>query len=161
MDGYVSKPVDEKRLLEVIEEHQALIPAPPPASAPPPAAPEDTEHPMNLRAALALIDGDRAFLEEVAVLYRAQSPALIDAIRQALAQGDLARVGHPAHNLKNWVYSFAAQRAVLATRQLEESAQAGNLDQARAAFVRLEPILVRLDDALARLATDGPVAAHS
>ena len=78
MDDYLSKPIQGKRVMEVIR--RALSPSPAPPAAP--AAPAIDE-----AAALELVGGDDEALREVKDLCIAETPRLLDEIERALTDG--------------------------------------------------------------------------
>ena len=86
MDGFVTKPIDETKLLRVIAER--LIPGGIPAEGAGEGRSAGPGRPMDLAAALDRVDGDRAFLGEMAAMFLAESPGLMAQIRDALARGD-------------------------------------------------------------------------
>src|SRR5262249_31843581 len=97
MDDYISKPIQESALRQAMGRHAAR---PDPGRDPDPSPPGEA---MDAEVALARVDGDRPFLGEMAALFLAEGPGLAEAIRQALEDEDLRRLGHPAHALKNWL----------------------------------------------------------
>jgi CheY-like chemotaxis protein/HPt (histidine-containing phosphotransfer) domain-containing protein len=149
MDGYVSKPIQADRLQQAID---ACVPpaADTPAAEPPPAGPKEA---ADLAAALARVDGDRAFLGEMVAMFLQECPRLMSEIREAVDAGDPTRVKEPAHSLKNWVGNFVAPAAYEAVQSLEESGRDGSPADLRAAFSALQPEIDRLERVLGRFET--------
>ena len=102
-------------------------------------------------AALERIGGDQKLLEEIAGLFLAEYPALVQEIRDALRNGDAAGLESSAHSLKGSVANFEARSAVDAAFRLECMGRARNLERAPFAFAELEAVLRALHPELLRL----------
>ncbi len=157
MDVYLSKPIEADELRRVIAGFFPAVNAGAPATAPetatPPAPPDPARRePVVDRAKLlARLGGSTQTLKHVAELARGECPRLLDAVRNALHQGDAKALARAAHSLKGTVGSLAAAGAFSAARQLEERGRAGDLDAAAAAFTALEREMKELQGALASL----------
>jgi PAS domain S-box-containing protein len=150
-DGYVSKPIQARALLEAIEHAVAGRPVE--------GAPGEPESPAELAAdavldetaALARVGGDRRLLAEFAALFAAECPGHLRRIGEAVAGRDRPTLQRAAHTFKGLLGQFGA-RAAGATAQLLETrsqdAEPEILDQAYAA---LEQEVERLQPALAGL----------
>jgi HPt (histidine-containing phosphotransfer) domain-containing protein len=153
MDGFSTGPIHEEKLIRVIAEDLTRG-----RQAPPDGAGDDdvaeSYDPMDLDVALERVDGDRAFLGEMAAMFLAEAPGLMSQIRDALAQGELASLVAPAHNLKNWAGNFAASVTSAELARLETFGRAGQLAAARASFPELERELGRLTRVLAQSITE-------
>jgi len=152
MDGYVSKPIKIKDLLDAID---AAAPSGIPASE------ELTvlSHPerssftvIDHEKALAKVEGDTELLGELASLFLEDIPSQLRAIRVAAEQGDTKALAQTAHTVKGAVANFAAETVVSAAFKLESSARAEDLPQAKLACGELEHIIERLRPELAALA---------
>jgi two-component system, sensor histidine kinase and response regulator len=126
MDGYVTKPVEAERLIEAVESAVATF---------------------DPAIAMARLKGDRALLREMIEIFLADAPAMIDAIRNALDDGDAEGLRRAAHTLKGSVANFGVARAVAEAKTLETMGAAGDLFGA-------ETVLARLEDALERFRVD-------
>ncbi len=102
-------------------------------------------------AALDRIGGDEELLREIAELFLAEYPTLIQDIRVALKNGDAAGLERSAHSLKGSVANFEARSAVDAAFRLETMGRARNLDRAPSAFAELEAVLLALHPELRNL----------
>jgi two-component system, sensor histidine kinase and response regulator len=94
-------------------------------------------------AALAQLGGEEAFFAQVAALFLADSPRLLEAARQALARGDPAGVRKAAHTLKGSVSYLCAGGATAAARRLEATASAEALAALEQEVDRLHAALTR------------------
>jgi len=101
--------------------------------------------------ALERIGGDEELLKEIAGIFLAEYPALIQDIRIALAKSDPEALERSAHSLKGSVANFEARPAVEAALKLEAMGRAGKLDRAQAALTELEAILDALQPELVQL----------
>jgi HPt (histidine-containing phosphotransfer) domain-containing protein len=151
MDGYLSKPIRARELLEVIE--QSLSPAtaikPNGCAAAAPSAAADWA------AALDRLQGDRGLLEEIVGVFREECPRLLSLARQAIDAGDSAQLRLAAHTLKGALINFAARDAVEAARRLELAGKDAQLAEAPLALQELEEQLERLAPALDELISAG------
>jgi two-component system, sensor histidine kinase and response regulator len=146
MDGYVTKPIEQDKLGQAIEDCVLLARETGPAQ-----SPEVTsESPMDVAAALARVDGDRGFLGEMAGMFLQESPRLLAQIRQAVAACDSAGLIAPAHTLKNWTGNFVATAAFNATTDLEALGRANTLAKAGTVLTTLEREIERLGMAMAQ-----------
>ena len=144
MDGFVTKPIRQDMLRQAIEACVTLG-----RETDPEQPPEDaSESPMDLAAALARVDGDRAFLGEMVVIFLEESPRLLAQIRQAVAASDSAGLVVPAHSLKNWMGNFVAPAALGATTDLEAMGHAKTLAKAGTVLAALEREIERLEKAM-------------
>ncbi|MEO8131290.1 MAG: Hpt domain-containing protein [Bryobacteraceae bacterium] len=101
--------------------------------------------------ALERIGGDVVLLKEIAGIFLAEYPALIQDIQIALAKADPSALERSAHSLKGSVANFEARPAVEAAMKLEAMGRSGKLDGAQAAFAELESILRSLEPELLQL----------
>ncbi len=133
MDAYVPKPVRTEQL------RRALFEACPPA---PPAA-------FDRAAALDRLDGDIAFLQELAETFQRNCPAWLSGMETALAEQAMPTLHRLAHTLKGAAVNFIAEPTVAAAQHLEDAAEQTDLAQARIAYAELaqaiEPLLAALD----------------
>jgi HPt (histidine-containing phosphotransfer) domain-containing protein len=147
MDGYLAKPVQATELQQAIE---ALFSDSPDAgSVGADIAPAGAV--LDQAALLARVDGDRAFLQELAECFLKESPRLLAAIRDAIIDGDAQELGRAAHTLKGSVSNFCAPAATDAACKLEMLGGAGDLTGADEAFAILERAMQQLHSALASL----------
>jgi signal transduction histidine kinase/DNA-binding response OmpR family regulator len=147
MDGYLSKPIQARTILKAIKD---CLDREPPLSEQRDEAGGAAE-PIDFVAALDRVDGDRAFLAEMAEILRKELPVQMAEIREALIQGRTSDVIEPTHKLKNWAGNFVAETMFAALTRLEALGQAGRLEGALAALPELETEAERLSSALARL----------
>jgi CheY-like chemotaxis protein/HPt (histidine-containing phosphotransfer) domain-containing protein len=153
MDAYISKPLQAHELFDTIH---SLLAAPPtrateavaPEAAAPAVAPEDDTPVWDRETALNKVEGDVELLREIAGLFAAQAPSLLDQIQDASRRGDAHALERSAHSLKGSVATFGAQRAFELARDLEMRGRAGNLEGTGEVFVRLEHEISRLEGAL-------------
>jgi len=119
MDDYLTKPLDRRRLSEIIAQHLAC-----PASQPDPGAdPVDWQHLMTMA------DGEDGFAQELVQLFIDSGDATLRDIRDAISRGDMAAVGRAAHSYKGSSANIRAESASTAAGRLEAAARAGAIDQ--------------------------------
>jgi len=108
-------------------------------------------------------------VRELAEVFLADAPRMLEAIRASLAAGDAPALAHAAHALKGSVANFAAAEATGAALELERlaragapnEARAGALGPARAAHRRVEEEVARVCQALRAMVAESPRSARS
>ena len=178
MDGYVSKPIQFGRLIQVIEELTNTNPVS--ATGLPSLARRANERTLARRASkgkltavirlteqpvecelpnllsrpdvLARVGGDTALLGEMVRLFLNDAPSLMQEIRDAVSHGDGLRLERAAHALKGSVSIFEASAAVEAAARLETIWATGDLGGANEACGQLEKEIDLLTSALAEFA---------
>jgi HPt (histidine-containing phosphotransfer) domain-containing protein len=171
MDDYLSKPVRRELLATALEaaaialrgrdgdrggagaDTGATGPAPERDT---PADGDDTAPVLDARALAELLEtvgDDPAFVSEVVDTYLADAPRQVEAMRSALAAGDLTTLGRAAHTLKGNSRDLGATALAEIARGLEERARAGDATDAgpqiEAAAAQLERVAAALERARA------------
>jgi HPt (histidine-containing phosphotransfer) domain-containing protein len=110
-------------------------------------------HAEQLDRALLLerVEGDPELLAEVIQLFLADAPRLLDAMRNALLQGDMILLERSAHSMKGAAGNMSALFTVNAALQLEQSAKKGDQELSRTCLAALEGAVERLIPVLADL----------
>ena len=135
MDGYVAKPVRPHELYGAVEgggpnaEAGLLAPA---------------DLPFEWDAALESVGGDEAMLRELAEMFFAECPKLMQQIREHIADEDGPELRRAAHTLKGSAHVFGGAAAAEAAHRLEEIGR-------EEAFADAEEELALLEDEVARL----------
>jgi len=99
---------------------------------------------------LAACGGDAAILGKLCVAFRARLPDHLQAVQDALRDGDAPRLREAAHKLSGMVAAFSTVAGGVAS-DLEDQAALGRLDEARPLVGRLEALareLMRQADGL-------------
>ena len=148
MDGYVSKPLRPEELFGAIDD---LFASEPFADAVPGAGPAPVEHALDGTALLAGFSGNKKLLGEVIDVFLADSPNLMLAIRQAVAQRDGKALAASAHALKGSIGLFVQQDAYQTARALERAATGGDLTGVQDACATLEEEMAALRERLGDL----------
>jgi two-component system sensor histidine kinase/response regulator len=156
MDDYISKPINRRKLFEMLARVAGAPVASPAAPEPAPAA----ERAMDTEAALARIDGDRDLLVEVTGMFRRDCPKILGDIRDAITRCDAPTLEREAHKLKGALGALSAQPAFEAAQNLEAIGKRGDLAEAVEACRLLEAELSRLETELESL-VKGRVACAS
>jgi HPt (histidine-containing phosphotransfer) domain-containing protein len=112
----------------------------------------------NLNRALILeqLDGSQELLTEIIQLFSGEAPQLINAMRNALQQGDMRELERSAHSLKGAASNFLAYGTVSAASQLENDAKNGDSKSAKASLATLEAAVEHLLPELANLCEQSP-----
>ena len=96
---------------------------------------------IDPRAALRTVRGDRHLLAGLFETFLEEAPPLGGAIRQAIAQGDVAATRRAAHQLKTALRYVGAELAAERVERIEQSGKAEDLAEAAAHWAAVEPVL--------------------
>ena len=107
-----------------------------------------SEHIFDKEGTLTRLGGDQELFLDMIDFFAEDGPALIAEIRSGFESGDIEVVSRGAHSLKGLAANFGAQRAMEAARAVEQSAKAGDMNQALERSQELEPEINRLIAAL-------------
>jgi len=132
MDDYVSKPVTYKKLYRIIEDLLS------------PDGKDESAPPVDLEAALELVDGDVELLQEAARMFLEQDcPRQMKMLRAGLEQQDARAVKEAAHgikgvasNLGGWAVSAVALRLETIGREEDLAGTDGLLGELEAELAR-------------------------
>jgi PAS domain S-box-containing protein len=150
MDGYLSKPIRTQELDEVLHRCSASGPkddspdshaSPTPESAPQPL-------PVSKSELMERIDNDLGLLSELLELFRADYPAQLQALRQAIVNNDEPTLERVGHALKGSLANLAAPTASKIAAELEAMGKNGDLVYAAKSITDLEAELIRVVDLL-------------
>ena len=145
MDEYLTKPLDSRRLCQVVENL---------ADDRQPEA--DTAGPIDdaFNTLLARVGGDRDLLVEISRLFLEDAPRHLDRIDRAIGASDAEALRRAAHGLKGAAANFDAAAVVTAARELEDLGQSADLTNAsdcatasravRQLHIEVDRLLVRL-----------------
>jgi two-component system sensor histidine kinase/response regulator len=147
MDGYISKPIHPRDLFAEIERCLAGIERSTPMA-------ENSslqDEQLDRASLLERVEGDQELLTELIRLFLTDAPHLLDAMRNALQQGDMTLLERSAHSMKGAAGNLSAQITVGAASQLEQSARKGDAISSKANLAALEGAVERLLPVLADL----------
>jgi CheY-like chemotaxis protein len=99
---------------------------------------------VDLRAALARVDGDKELFDEITALFIEEYPKTLGKMLEAITRQDPQALAYSANALKSALGNFAAMKAMDTAARLELMGRCGDLSQA-------QPLLNDLDKHLARL----------
>lgn len=144
MDDYLAKPLTPDALYSTLRR---WVPAARPLAsetrAAPEGAPMDETEPIlnqhvleNFRQLQAPDEPD--LVQQLIDLYLADTPERLNALHQALAQGDATRVAQAAHSLKGSSANIGAQRVARVCLELERCGKANDLSAAAEWLPKLE-----------------------
>ena len=145
MDGYLSKPVDQRMLFAVVEDEA-------PTGSAVSATPGRSEL-FDRDAALERLGGDGALLTDVVRLFLTDCPVRLAAIKSAVDQRDAARIRIEAHALKGAASNLSATGLFDAAATLERVGAESRLDAAEGAWRLLSGEATHVLDALRQFET--------
>jgi hypothetical protein len=105
MDDYLSKPIDSRRLRQMVGRLHL----------------EQAGPVLAWRDALLRLDGDSALLLELAALFIEDGPQLVQTLYQALDEGRLSDSWRAVHSLQGVLVNFGALRAIAQAERLSAS----------------------------------------
>jgi CheY-like chemotaxis protein len=151
MDEYISKPIDQERLRELLRtlgrprSDARSEAAPGPAT--PPATHADAP-PFDRQALMARVDSDVALLESLISVFKADRPGLMAEIEESLAAGDAVALAGTAHTMKGALSVFGVEPARSLAEQLEDAGRQKRLEDARALFDQLGRAVLLAEEGL-------------
>jgi HPt (histidine-containing phosphotransfer) domain-containing protein len=108
--------------------------------------------PLDWETARSRIGGSEEVLRDVAELFVAECPAMMEQIRAAIADVDHSEVRRTAHTLKGSAAVFVAEPTVAAAQRIEQMGEAQTLEGVDQAWATLEAEIERLLPELRRAA---------
>ena len=141
MDGYLSKPVDARKLITLIEGHGFRDHQTEERTGMDTyswdARPSDEL--LDLDGALTRLGGDKSLLADMLEFFIEDIPPLLEQIRQSSLERNLETLERDAHSLKGLLSNFDSSQTVseLAAR-IQELAHTGHIDAAIALVPKLE-----------------------
>jgi PAS domain S-box-containing protein len=158
MDAYIAKPIDPRKLIELVELLGTGTGPEAATAADRRAAPDDGHAGTggstpagaicNLDAALHRMGGDRDLLEDLIRFFQEDSPGLLEQIWASLREQKSEDLERYAHTLKGLTANFDAVAAVSAAQRVEDLARSGDREALKQAIVQLQREVKRLDQAL-------------
>jgi two-component system, sensor histidine kinase and response regulator len=144
MDGYLSKPIRTQELDKILERFISLKDSEESRRELSRSAPlSDRSGTVDENDLLLRVGGDREFLAELVDLFRQDIPKKMQNMKTALQQQDAPEVRREAHSLRGTLANLAASPAAASAAEIENAAETGDLNKARAVLGRFEPQLAR------------------
>jgi CheY-like chemotaxis protein len=141
MDGYISKPINIRRLEEeivgVLHGRNETTSGASSTTQEQDAAP-DGAMTWDIAQALDSLGGDAQLLHEVVELFLVEAPQQITSLRRAIAEGDAAGIEMTAHNLKGELGYLGISEASRKAGELEMIGRRRELQGAAKVFVAFE-----------------------
>ena len=133
MDDYISKPIDRKKILALIEE----------------LTDREATFAIDGEALMGRLGGEYALFAQLRDLFRESSKRLLAQMQRAVASGDFADLHTAACELHDTIIHFGADSAVRLTFALQEVTGGEDSSGLTAMLSRLESELAQVDRALA------------
>jgi HPt (histidine-containing phosphotransfer) domain-containing protein len=151
MNDYLAKPVDLRRLADVIGKWMpATAAAPAVVKQPVPEVSAGTAGVFNSEALLGRLMGDRLLAGVILKGFLADAPSQLSNLREQLDKADARGVQSQAHTLKGASATVAAEDLCAIASALEKSGKAGQLDRCGELLPRAVEEFERLRMTLAR-----------
>ncbi len=135
MDDYISKPINIRRLIEIVESYgqklhhgesrseQAMNGKKKPSASTPTFHANEVAGMIDLDRALRRLDGDRGLLVDLIGFFLEDYPALVARMEESLATNDASSLERAAHGMKGLVANFDAMVAGEIAQQIELAAK--------------------------------------
>jgi len=149
MDDYISKPVQPKELIAVIERRLREAPAAMPGVSRA-RIPKGKEI-FDKKILLSRLDGDEEIFREIVQAFLEDTPLQMEKLKQALQEGNIVGVERQAHLLKGAAMNMGGKEMQTVAWEMEVVARDGDLSRARSLVEKLDPAFERLKGALSNL----------
>jgi two-component system, sensor histidine kinase and response regulator len=165
MDEYISKPISQERLREVVRNlgkasHQSDM-APARGGTDDPSrtektavstspAPDAADMPFNREELLKRVESDVELLSTLVAVFKADRPHRMAEIENAVRAEDATALSAAAHTIKGALGVFGAEPARSISEELENLGRVGRVDGARELVTRLADAVVSAEEALDR-----------
>ena len=158
MDDYLTKPIDRRDLLRLVESvrgpvHLEQVPAETKPTV------ETTAGSFEFGDFAERFGGDATLTSEVAALFVAESPAMLLRLKESIRRQSPEEIRLAAHALKGSVSTFTVIGAMETAGRIEEFARAGKVDEASALLGDIEPQIAQLVAALRAFMRETPSCA--
>jgi two-component system, sensor histidine kinase and response regulator len=151
MDEYLAKPIEPALLYAAVEHDRPVTPV-----APAPVTHDDSLGRFDRARMLEWLGGDEDLLKEVVDLFLEDCPARLVAIKAAVDARDAKEIRSTAHALKGSAGNISAQDLFEAARALEHIGLEARLDEAAAAWQRLDAEALAVMQTLRALSAQSP-----
>ena len=131
MDGYLSKPINRRELVELVE-------AVAPRESNQPAAATPARPAWSPEAMLGRLGGDEPLARQLAALFLGECPRMMIAIREAVALGSAEDLRRAAHAFKGSVGNFTDGPPMTTAFELEQIGRDNRIAAAPAVLSRLD-----------------------
>lgn len=168
MDNYISKPIDAKKLIRLLERHAKEAQQKRKATNESAgislsgsqsvfgrvqtnktqAMPTDKQPLIDMRAALKRTGNDIEILNDMVNYFFEDASNLVRDVRERSEKGDAEETARAAHSLKGLCANFNAHSATQAARTVEDIGHSGDLSNVAEAIKILETELTELTEAL-------------
>jgi CheY-like chemotaxis protein len=150
MDDYLSKPIQPKELIEVIERQlRGARPAEPEMT---PSEQAEVPEVFDRKILLERLDGDEEIFKEIIATFLEDAPIQVEKLKKALQEGDANRVERQAHLIKGAALNIGGNGLQAAARELEVAGKDGDLTKAQSLVATLDQEFEKLKGVLAGLA---------
>jgi two-component system, sensor histidine kinase and response regulator len=147
MDGYISKPIQSSSLFAEIDRCLHSREGGMAMTDNPGALPEQ----LTRAALLERVEGDQELLTEIINLFVDDAPRLMNAMRGAFEQRDMALLERLAHSMKGAAGNLCASLTAATAMQLEYDAKKGDAESCKSDLAKLEAAVAKLLPLLAEL----------
>jgi|GEM_PF-2170688 len=153
MNEYVAKPIDSRKLIELMESlamnangsHERPEPGPRGSEPTPPTTL------YNKANAMTRLGGDEELFFDLVQYFLEDAPTLLEQAAASIRGSDCASLERAAHSLKGLAANFDAERTVQTALRLEQIGKSEDLREAEEALQKLNHEVTRLSEALSQI----------
>jgi two-component system, sensor histidine kinase and response regulator len=150
MDDYVSKPLDPRKVFQVIEKWgEGMVDSASFETVEEKSEPEDIESLLDMKRAMARFSHDRQFFLSLLSDFVSVLPTKLAEMDAALQQGNYEVLSHLAHNLKGVAANFSAMKLSHLAHLLDEESKAACCDRSQEIMNRImeasEALIAEID----------------
>jgi two-component system, sensor histidine kinase and response regulator len=135
MDGYLSKPIRQHQLDEILDSYVANLPEPKPSAQPLPSSFAGLVDETEL---LERIGNDLEFLSELTEMFQKEYPIQLSSARMALATHNADSLSRAGHSLRGALANLGATTSSILATSIEEMGLSGDVSKAGQALDQLE-----------------------
>ncbi len=149
MTGFVAKPFRAEELFRAVEGVSAGVLGQISEGGGVSAVAAGEDHVcLDWQGALRNLEGDEAFLRELAEMFMHQYPALLATVEEAVSRAGAEGLGDAAHALKGSIQVIGGTAAAATALQLERLGRSGDVNEVRTVLLCLQEDLNKLREAL-------------
>ena len=155
MDDYLTKPLQKKDLLAMVEKWLQAGEQEAPVAGRQPAVPAAVDVPIDFERVIQEFEGQKALVEELVVEFLSDIVLQIEKIEEAIGSGNTDVVRREAHSIKGGAANLCAFRLSEAAKRIEQLATEDRLADCQAALLTMSEEVNQLQTYVNQLQAEG------
>ena len=157
MNDYLSKPIEQQRLVAALKKWLPAVPDEKVTSGPTPDDNRGCDVVFDRAELLARLSGDEALAKKVLAGFISDVPLQLHRMSQLLSQSDLSTLAAQAHTLKGAAATVSAPRLRILSLQIERLAMQGEISRAK---MLVEQLTAEFESLIGELSEFGWAPSH-